>query len=184
MTTENLTFYIPFAASGNPTSPVTIVQDSPSRMGDTLLCPRHYKIKLRAMHGWLALNTSLTESARSFAMVLKRLANNLLPEEIDDMVKNVLWTFGGSHTIVGTPSNQSQDRMGTPIEVDLSDRRGNEMETSPQNNLINSFGFIGIASANMNLIGNMVLEYDLVWKGGEGEDHRRGIVQLNALMEA
>lgn len=182
MTTENLSFYIPFAANGNPTGFVTVTS-SPSRMGATLFCPRHYRLKLRALHGWILLAESLNTAAVSMAMVLKRLAQNQLPEEVDDMIKNVLWAWGANHTIIGIPANQSQDRNGTVIEVDLSDRRGNEMTTSPQNNLINSFGFIGIGDGNMNLRGNMVIEYDLEWLGGEGENHERDIVNINFSME-
>lgn len=130
-------------------------------MGAFLFVPRNTRIRLLRMHGSVAVANSLVNAFRTVRVRLVQ--GGVVPN-----ATHAIWQTLISHTIVGTPANDFRTSSFN-YEVQLRERLGSEMlGKGPSSNVRQGFQLIGIGSLDFDLAFGFVIEYEMIWIGGNG----------------
>lgn len=156
------------------------VQVNPSNIGTQLIVPRNTRAHLIKMHGSIAPFIAALTDADTIAF-LALVEGGLIPTQPFDRWKT-LWSHICTHRIVGIPANQALDHNGADIEVDLSERIGNDMKSQgARSNVQSGWQLMGQSTANFAIGIDLTLEYQMEWLGGPSS--RRGLNDQEQMWE-
>jgi len=132
-----------------------------------LIVPRNTRAQLIRMHGSIAQRSGPTSVNTLGKIVLVR-SGSVAPR-IETW--RPLWSQTFTVVIVGTPSNSFAHAQGVQIEVNLTERIGNDLlSKGTQSNVQYGWALVGLATVALPVLMELALEWKMTWIGNSGSE--------------